>query len=497
MTVEELDQRITPEILQQRFGLPAELGSVPVPRIFQAFKGIARGDRRDFLAVSMVGIMSGAIAFEGQHHRTVKGLREGVTQATMAQHAGCRRETITACMSRLARPAAPRTARSRWLQARATRDTMLAKFELHKLGCEPCAEGCPCDQGKKLEALASRHVGDEADYAPRPHRATAAIVSRRRRFGMASLYNLVLAQREEMYAVFEAESGTECSRYFSRQQATEDAARMTAASFERGCPTVYTAGTVELEAAHVSYPAIEQIAASGMADWFDLNFKSLGFKAISRYIWDPRLRDPDDGSPLGVLPRLVMSFYEMAGLLEEFRNEKTGAVSKKGELEMLQPNVAERLGVDPSSIYRANCKLEALGLIRVVAGRHKQKTERGYRRGPMLVLYLPFRRLTEAEAVMEEQRMEEACRRVLAQEGAKAYREVLGAKLVHHDLLSEWRGKEHWLGAFWRELGRRLTAHGAADDLIARMVPPLRPRAARAASSGHQDWFDSPPRRVQ
>jgi hypothetical protein len=475
---------MTPEVLQQRFGLPAELGTVPVPRVVEAFEGLHPGDRKAFLGSFYPAVMSGAIAFEGQHGRTVKGHRKGVTQATMAEHAGVRRETITARISKLASPAKARTARSRWLQARATRDTNLAKLELHKLGCEECAAGTPCKSGAALERRANCTVGDERDYEPQPRRALAAIFQRRRRFAMASRYDLRMTPRREMIAVFDSSTGYECKRFFDREKAVAAAERMTRASFERGSCTAYEVGTVEIDPKRYSYPSIEQLVAGDMAAWFDANFKAKGFKAQSRWVWDARLRDPDTGRTLGTLPRLVMSLYESRGLLDEVRNEDGKVTSPKGILVMHQKKAARLLGCSVPALHAANQKWQALGVLRIVSGEPKL-TESGYRRGPMKVVYLPFRMLTEAEAEIEEKRMAEACRRVLARQGAQRFAQVLDAQHIHRDLLAEWRGREHCLGAFWRECGRRLEAALIFPDLIADLIPPFRPKEL------DPDWFDT------
>lgn len=495
----------TPEVLQKQFGIPAELGTVAVPRCIYAFEGINRGDKRTFQGIYFPAVMSGAIAFEGQHSYTVQGIRKGVTQATMAEHGGVRRETISQRMSKLAAPAKARPARSQWLRRRSLRDTNLAKFEMHKMMCPECESGTPCKKAITLERRANMQVGNTEDYEARlAPRATAAIFRRKRRFGMASRYDLNIMPRRELPAIFEVESGIEChKRFFDPAKAEAACERMNQDARDRGSRTRYQVGFVEIDPKRFVYPTVEELcgdpggdvevplsgvgARIDMLAWFDANYKKYGFNPTSRWIWHPDLRDPDTGGRLGTTPRLVMSLYESMGLLDELRDGSGKITSPKGVLESKQEKISGRLGISKKSLWAANGKWERLGVLRIVSGNPKD-TPAGKRRGPMMVLYLPFKRLTDREAEIESARVAARIREIVDKEGAWRTEQLLEAQRLNTELLNAWKGREHCKGAFWREWARRMNAARIYPDLIDKLVPPLRP-----PDLDDPGWFDSQP----
>lgn len=474
----------TPETLQKRFGIPAELGAVAVPRALHGFRGEAAGDQRTMLQTWYPMLMSGAIGAEGQHRAAIKGIRQGVTQQTMAGHAGVRRETITRRLSKLA-PAARRSdARARRQKALAARSHALALFELHKMTCEPCDQGSLCAAGTRLGKRSNMEVLDEADYAKRSPGKLAMIFGRRRRFGMASRYTLAIENRAEIPAVFDGE-GREVKRFFDPAKAAAARDRMVRASIASGLPVEYTLGIVEIEARRTVYPTAEELAEK-MPQWFDANFRSHGFKPISRWIWEPRLLDPDTGRPLGTIERLVMSCYEAKGLLDELCDKDGEVSSPKGWLQIHQKAVAGYLGISTRTLWKCNGKWERLGVLRIVSGKPRQ-TESGIRRGAMIVLYMPFRTMTAEESEKERQRVERRVREIVAKEGAQRLLQLLEGKRLHGELLTAWEGREHCMGAFWREWRRQMEGARIFPDLIDKLVPPLRPDEL------NEGWFDIRP----
>jgi hypothetical protein len=509
----------TPEVLQKRFGIPAEMSTVPMPRSLYAFKGERPGEKKTFLGTVIPAIMSGAIAHEGQHAYTVLGYQKGVTQATIAKHAGVHRETVSRRFGRLSAPAKVRTARSRWLQARHTRDTHLAVWELHKLACTDCAGGCLCREGKKLEVRANRKVEDLEYYKPAPPSTGVQVLTRRRRFGMASRYGVAFIPRGEMIGVFAVtepidRSGCndamaaqmeasqpeaiECKRFYDPAKAEAACDRLNLDAITRGSETRYQTGTIECDPRRFVYPSSAELQHTSMAAWFEANYRKAGFKKQSRWIFDSRLLDPDTGRPLGTTERLVMALYESKGLLEDVTDYTGKIVQRAGFLEAKQEAIAKTLGISVRGLYDANGKWERLGVLRIVAGNPKQ-TPAGMRRGKMQVLYLPMLMLTEEEAAIERVRFESALRRVAAGRYAgEAFRgpsngpgrvlQLLEAKRIHEELLTDWTGKEHRLGTFWRDCRRQMAAAGVWDDLIDALIPPQRRCAAMPAG-----WFDSQP----
>jgi hypothetical protein len=198
-----------------------------------------------------------------------------------------------------------------------------------------------------------------------------------------------------------------------------------------------------------------------------------------------------------------MSYYEGKGLLEEWRGAPTagltgggdprGPVTKhRGMLQINQSKVARELGCDRKSVYRANGKWEKLGVLRIAAGNPRQ-TERGIRRGAQIVLYLPLRQLTEAEAEAEAERMSQKVRQLCASKYAARLwgtsgttRQAIEALRVHHELLDAWRGQEHSHVAFWREASRRVHAAGVSPEFYRYCIPPTSPprQAKRPPGAG-------------
>ena len=471
----------TPGTLQHLFNLPADLGTVKVPRVVHAFQGAHPGDRLRFLSSYYPMVLSGAIAQEGQHPSSVRGHRIGVTQAEMAAKSGQHRVTMTRRMRRLAASAKGyESARQRRAVALHNRRNALVQLELHDERCEVCRAGLPgtlpdCKAKKKLQAIAERPVPDLEHYE-RP--APVPVFYRRRRFGMASRYGVRMAQRNEMWIVAETATGAECSRHFTAKAAGEVCERLQAEAIARGSQTTYQVEAVKLEELHTHAPSIDQLASDGESgSWWDAAYQSDGYKAISKVWWHPELLDPETNRPIGVLARLVMSYYESRGLLEEFKDD-TGQVTKAaGILEIKQSTVARDLGCDTRSVYRANCLWERLGVLRIAAG-NPRKTEKGWRRGPQLVLYLPLRQLTDAEADLEAERMAQAVRQLAASQYARntfggkgALLQAVEAMRVHRELLTAWRGGEHCLVALWRECARRMTAAGISPDFTRACLP--------------------------
>jgi transcriptional regulator with XRE-family HTH domain len=463
----------TPEILQKRFEMPAELGTVDVPRVLHAFRGVRPQDRRTMLGAVYPALMSGALAAEGQHRRATRA----ITQHEMARRAGVSRVTITRRLSKLSKAAKGyESAADRHAHARELRAKAEYRLRDHKAQCDVCAAGeSPCS----VASLLTRRIGqvrDESSY----QRMHVPIINRHRRFAMPNRYSLAMPERTEIWAVIETETGVECKRFFDLAKATKACERLTCKAIERGSATMYQVEAVKLAGKSYHFAELEQLAANAITGaWWDKDFKSHGFKNVSRWMWDNRILDPDTGKPLGTTERLIMSAYEEMGLLEEFK-DTTGKVTKaRGVLPVRQKHVARYVGCSVKSVYAANGKWERLGVLRIVSGEAKL-TESGYKRGPQKVLYLPFKMLTDAEAEKEAQRMAAQVRQIIAREGAQRFAQLQEAQRLHAELLAAWRGREHCLVAFWRELARRLDAALIFPDLITKLIPPTRPEPERS-----------------
>ena len=201
---------------------------------------------------------------------------------------------------------------------------------------------------------------------------------------------------------------------------------------------------------------LEDPATSPFFDAQARGFKSWdSFKDVPQWLWDSRL-------PLSHIERLVMTYYFMAGL-----GSKDDAGKMIGEVHPKQETIQEALGISRRTIYKANKRLAAIGLIRVFHPEPRM-TPDGLRRGPAGILYLPIRTLTTEEATSERTRYAKCLARLRTQ------REEQRAAQCHRELLDAWTGKEHSMAAFWNELRRRLRDAdiGRADiDLLVPRSP--------------------------
>lgn len=479
----------TPEVLQKRFGLPAELGTRDVPRILHAFEGECKGDRRRFLKAVIPAIMSGALKSEGEHI----WVPADVTQAEMAERAGCTRETMTRRMSKIAEAAEGyQTAEMRAEHARKLRARAIERLDRHREECPQCQAQEPCNDAERMVKL----IGAERDASHYERPQTTPILDRRRRVGIANTYRLNMRQRTEMWAIVESNTRTVINKFYDSTKAAASLDRMLAEAAVRGhsvsyeieavpvnqmdcpvcggkdnCSKCHGTGTI---ASHYHYGELSQLLNDpATSAWFDPQFKYSGHKAMSRWYWDPRICDPETGRRLGTIPRLVMGCYEQMGLLEEWGQKGTDKHKPKGWLRILQGTVADYLGIDEGTVYRANCIWEKLGVLRIVSGKPR-KTAAGIRRGPQEVLYLPMRMLTEAEAAKEKQRAEKRLREIIAKEGAQRLAQFKEMERLHGELLETWTGHEHCMTAFYREAARRLHKALIFPDLIEKYIPPTR-----------------------
>ena len=390
-----------------------------MPRVVHGFRGRTPRDRYAFLASYYALVVSRAIAQEGQHPASVRGYREGVTQAEMASKAGCHQTTI------------------------------------------------------------SRRIG----------RLQVPVITRKRRFGMASRYGVQMPGRREMWCVLESSTGAEVGgRHYSAAKACDECDRLQEEATERGAATVYQVEAVQVEDIHRHAPSIAELAAdAAMGEWWDAEYRSDGYKEIDLWIWHPGILHPDTRKMLGTFPRLLMSYYKSKGLLEEFKAADGSVTKRAGLLEILQGKVARELGVTVKTVYRANCLWERLGVLRIAAG-NPRKTATGHKQGPQIVLYVPFRILTDAEAELEAERMARAVRELAASQYASdlwgrkgALLQAVEAMRVHRELLAAWRGQEHCLVAFWREAARRMAAAGILHDFTRHVLPPCAAGGSRNA----------------
>lgn len=303
----------------------------------------------------------------------------------------------------------------------------------------------------------------------RHERAPLEVFERSRTFARPNRMALfALPERQEDWAVVETRTGHQVKRFMSQQRASAYCQQITAQTGK-----AHQVEAVQLDPQSYHAPSIDQLAGDARSGrWWNQAFDSEGFKVSQLWVWNDRIEDPDEpGKPLDVTARLVMEAYQHFGLLDEIR--QNGAVKPRGILHVHQQTVANYIGCSIRSVYRANQKWARLGILRIAHEREQQ--DDGWTSGPQIVIYLPMRQLTVAEADQERRRLQERTAEIVKREGLIRRQELERATRLHQELLEAWQGKEHSLRAFWNEVCRRMVAAGIAADIITYILPARPP----------------------
>lgn len=454
---------LTPDSLQKRFGLAPNLGERAVARVYHAFCGERKSDRRMLLSVVYPSIMAGPLPAEGAPDKW----QRQVPQYELAASSGCRRQSFTRRLSRFT-PLSElfNSVQSRQEHAQRLYEKARLKHQLHMSDCEACRNGQQCETGAALKQRI--RAPKQRRELPRP----LPVLNRNRCFAKPNRMTFRMPKREEMFAVIETGSGRQLSQHYSQASAAAECERL-----QKETRRQYQVELVPVDKREFRAPGLEQLTAEDNPgrQWWDESFDGAGFKNISRWIWDERLLDLDDGRSLGVTERLVMSAYEHFGLLEEFR--QNGEVTKpRGILVIYQKKVAAYLGISVRKLYDAHQKWAQLGVLRIAHDRRELETENGqpekWSSGPQIVLYVPFLQLTDAEAARETARMAARLAEIVAREGRVRERQLERTRTIHQELLRAWAGTERKLYTFWRELRKKLEA-AAVDRWIIDYVVPI------------------------
>lgn len=400
----------TPECLQQRFKIEPEKGrGNPVARVLFAFKGTSAGDKRRFLTTTIPMTVHGALPCDGRRRAQVRQL----TQNELGAGAGISRETLTRRISRLAPEA-------------------------------------------------------ESDRRKRPAQSLE-LMARNRRFAEPNIYAWnpsKMPERRCRYQVVRRGDGRAVSeKFYSRERAQQSCDESNA----RARRDDYQVRECPVAAAEYNAPELAQLVASSPDLWDGTCTFANGIKEVPGWIWDARLTDPDDATrPLGEIPRLVMTFYAMCGLLEERPTSHA-----RGEVNPRQDVVARLCGISVKSVYLANRKLERLGLIRVVQDRIPGEQ---WKSRPASIIFLPMRTFSAGEAEAERQRFKQ-----LLSDRLETQRQATGnphppawmatACRVHQDVLGRTEGKQIPQKTYYRMLSAALLHAGLKRDLVRSLAP--------------------------
>lgn len=395
----------TPEVLTKRFGIEPSAGAGrDIPRVLMAFKGT-----RPRRACKQCAARQSDAACR---HTVTPGKAEFLSTAIPMIMAGALPEYgQTYKFHRQVTQEA--LAKSAGFKSRSTFTRRVSRFAALDPSWTPELKERARQRERDRAAGAGKQVRDRKrpDYA-----ADAVLIGRQRQFAAPNRYGYV--KPLEDVRVVEVE-GKPVAKYYP--------------------PTLADL----LEAAETS-PYFDPDARG---------FKSYdSFKSVPRWAWDHRL-------PLTHHDRLVLTYYFMAGLGS--RDVKGKLI---GEIHPKQETMMHALGISIRTIYQANKRLEALGIIRV-AHPKPEIVDGRYIRGPAKIIYLPIRTLTTDEANAERERYARALAAVRTQ------REQMRAADIHRALLTAWTGQEHSIRAFWNELRRQLLDAGLERADVNGLVP--------------------------
>ncbi len=444
----------TPHHLVVRHGLPKHTASRKVWRAWMAFNN--REKRKEFLSVAWVMQMAGAIEQYGAPPAEV----ERRSQRLMASMLGI---DISTFNRRLGQFSAPD---GRWDDERRRRHSEMMKLR------EPSRHQDAGPPGAPGHNQASKEMENLRPVSRKAHRQVQRLVTlfnKNAGYGQAQLYSLRMPQQLKPQMEKKGEDRT------------KDAALLAQAFGSR---------------------------------WFDSERRGVnGFKAIPGWVWDPHLPDVDKcecqsgqmglplavsrdchkcngrgdkcecqsgqmGLPLAVsrdchkcngrgyivystpLPdygRVLLTFLLLKGL-EQY-----------GSVEITQEAIGDALGMDVNTVAKYEDKLEALMIIRCVAGEVTRDAAGAVvDRKPHKIIWLPDRMLDEDIAEREWQRFQDLRSQVADREALRR------AEGLHVALLKAWRGKEHSLSAFWNELRRQFARAGISQSVSDALLPVFR-----------------------
>jgi len=411
----------TPHHLR-RFGIPEHTATRKVSRAWLAFCN--PGKRKEFLSVAWAMEMAGAIEQYGAPAKEV----ERRSQKLMASMLGIDVSTFNRRLGQFSEPD------GRWDDERRRRHSTLMKAA--------ASTGSPTEPENKPALKEMESLRPVPRKLHRRVRRLATFFNKTAGFGQAHMYSLRMPQ--ELKPRIEKKG----------DHKTKDAALLAQAF-----------GT----------------------SWFDPDRRGVnGFKGIDGWVWDPHLPDVDKcecqsgqmGLPLAAsqkcgkcngrgmivydhpLPdygRVLLTFLLLKGL------------AQYGSVEITQEAIAEALGMDVNTVAKYEDKLEALMIVRCVAGAVTRDASGAVvDRKPHKIIWLPDRMLDEDIAQREWQRFQ-ALRNKISDPVAWQRAEGL-----HVALLKDWRGKEHVLGAFWNELRRQFAAAGLNKSVSDTLLPHYR-----------------------
>ena len=421
------------ERLQEQFGIPVTAQRKrAVPRVLFSMKGGKGSRKKEFLALKICMIVNRVLPDHGQPRK----YRRDLSQEQLAAGTG--------------------------LKSRATFTRWMSLYS-----------------GQDLEAK-------------RP-----AFVHRKRRFNEVNLYSSGMPEVQGTeWVVYRIATGKAVpkARYMSDTDAQTDCQQRNQAAGKIGYqvrgrvldPTKFfysPADVLEvMEAAEqdLNKPRFSRFFSADLAAELNLN----GFFLCPEWVWHPNLG-------ISYTARLVLSFYIGCGILQP------------GWVQVHQPKVGKALGMSIKTLYRAERELESIGLIRVVGQKRGRKPElKQWMDYPEdwrtinKILFLPIRKMTDAEIRAERRRMVAArralheARRVLrlrlrqrqldaakgAQLDQKRFTLALQAcktSRIARQVVKAHQGQTARMNEVWTKVQEECQKAGVERKLIAALIPNI------------------------
>ena len=243
---------------------------------------------------------------------------------------------------------------------------------------------------------------------------------------------------------------------------------------------IATGTNAQLSKAAVKALMLSPVFSAALACELRLN----GFGKVPEWVWHPNLG-------ISYIARLVLTYYICCGILD------------KGWVQVHQRKVALALGISIKTLFRVECELESVGLLRVVGQKRgtspENKTWLPYDpdwRTINKILFLPIRKMTDAEIQAERRRMVEARRALhalrkisrqrlrklqisdarraeLAQKRFTLSLYACRAARIAREVVRSYEGLTARMNEIWAAIQQKLLQAGIERKLILTLIPNI------------------------
>ena len=467
----------TPDFVQKKFGAPAKTVGRAIPHVIKAFRGAqprharkgckacrlagtadtcthtahrpqtANSQKFNFIVSTVSMMCAGVLPAEGAKRNWVE---RDITQEDLATMVGVSRPTISRRLSSIANPDEAWDADRR--QRASEREKQRAKAKGKNVSDAPRVPIETLPEGKN-------------------------VLHRSRRFAEPNRYAFAnMPERQFDYWVVEAipdrsEQGYHAGKMIARRLWSKAKAQELCDEKNREAGEIrYVVEARALPKSEFHCASIDELLSNPevAALWGDANRPGIydGYKEIPQWIWGWWVEENGErvfkSLPISDTAKAVFSMYVMCGLLDP-DDPARGKVF--GKLEgWHQYKIAEMVGIDVRTLYDANCELEGIGLIKIVAreGAQKKPDGSGWTSKPQMVIFVPAE-----EAYQEKRRLQAERNRLLHRIRAiQDARERAWIAALATDLFDQWASSGQKVEALWSTMRQALQSHGVAADVI-------------------------------